>query len=470
MGRKSVLVASKNRLAAETIGECLGKEYRVDYTEDRDGCFEMFRHKRREYTFIDLDVLESGTKSGRRTNYKEQFQPFWHVFPSAPIIVLSEAAQIREAVAAVKAGASTYLTYPIDAHELEYVLGSLYDSQQMESELLHLRENVLREAPLDGARTESPAMMEVLRKVKTVAATRTTVLLTGETGTGKGVMARLIHSYSNRSDGPFVDVHCGAIPDTLLESEFFGHEKGAFTGAIRRKPGKFQIGDKGTVFLDEIGTLTPSAQIKMLQVLQEKRFARVGGEEMIEVDVRLVTATNLDLKKRCRENLFREDLYYRLNVFPIEMIPLRERSEDIPLLVDIFLNRLNREHNKNIHGVSSEVMDVLRRYDWPGNVRELENLIERAYILERDAILCPESFPGELFSFESLTPRKSNDAPPTLEDVRRSALDQVERRYLREVLLMNKGRIDQTAAMAGVTTRQLHNLMNKYGLRKEEFK
>ncbi len=467
---KSVLVATHDREAAREIRDRLQRGYRIDTASDYDSCLEMFRRKRYEFTFIDIVFLQADADNQGRFNYKDVLQPFWRAFPSAPLIILSTQAHLREAVAAVKAGAGTYLICPLDPHEIKYVVDSLVESQKVESELLHFRENLWREFPLEGAWTNSLLMKEVLSKIHSVASTKTTVLLTGETGSGKGVMAKLIHSYSNRKDKPFIAVHCGAIPDSLLESEFFGHEKGAFTGAVRRKPGKFQIADGGTLFLDEIGTITPAAQIKMLQVLQERSFARVGGEEVINVDIRLVAATNMDLKKLAQEGLFREDLYFRLNVFPIEIPPLRERSEDIPSLIGVFLEKLNRVNTKEIKGITPEVQDILLQYSWPGNIRELENLVERAYILSNGPLLSAEDFPGELFALETLTGDTGAQIRPTLEEVRRAALIQVERRYLREILSIHKGRIDQTAAQAGITTRQLRNLMTKYGLRKEEFK
>jgi DNA-binding NtrC family response regulator len=469
MGVRSILIASPEESAVRKIREYLAKQYRIDVVGNREACLEYFRRKRYEFTFIDIAFLKFANSSNRQ-HYKDALQPFWQAYPTAQIIVLSLPRDIREAVAAVKAGAATYLTYPADPHELEFVLKSLSDYQKIEAELFHLREDNLQIDAAEGVRTNSRIMKDVLNKLRSVAPTKTNVLLTGETGSGKGVLARLIHRYSNRSDGPFIAVHCGAIPDTLLESEFFGHEKGAFTGAVRRKLGKFQIADSGTLFLDEIGTISPAAQVKMLQVLQERSFSRVGGEETIEVDIRLIAATNMDLKKLCHDGLFREDLFFRINVFPIEVPPLRKRPEDIPLLVDIFLDRLNRSNTKEIRGVYPEVMETLMRYSWPGNIRELENLIERAFILETGPILTAESFPSELFSFEGLGEGMSANEPPTLEEVRRLAVQQVEKRYLREVLAIYKGRIDQTAGVAGVTTRQLHNLMTRYGLRKEEFK
>jgi transcriptional regulator with GAF, ATPase, and Fis domain len=314
-------------------------------------------------------------------------------------------------------------------------------------------------------------MQAVFEKIRSVAPTKSTVLLMGETGTGKGVMARLIHHHSNRQDSQFISVHCGAIPDTLLESELFGHEKGAFTGAVRRKLGKFEIAHGGTIFLDEIGTLTPSAQIKLLQVLQDGTFQRVGGESTIQVNVRVIAATNIDLKKMCDEGLFRKDLYYRLNVFPIEIPPLRERTEDIPHLARCFLTELNRYEPKEILDVHPRVMSAFSSYSWPGNIRELENLIERAYIMETSCELTSGSFPGEIFESETGgAPAAPEKALLTLADFRRREVELIERRYLWDLLEGHKGRIKQSAQAAGITTRQLNKLMTKYGIRKEKFK
>jgi DNA-binding NtrC family response regulator len=313
-------------------------------------------------------------------------------------------------------------------------------------------------------------MKIVFDKIRSVAPTKSTVMITGETGTGKGVMANLIHKHSNRSDAQFISVHCGAIPDTLLESELFGHEKGAFTGAVRRKLGKFEIAKGGTIFLDEIGTITPSAQIKLLQILQDGSFQRVGGEESLESNARVIAATNTDLKGMCEEGLFRKDLYYRLNVFPIEIPPLRERLDDIPHFVEVFLRKMNTFHLKDIRHVDPRVIEAFRGYSWPGNIRELENLIERAYILETSSQLTPAGFPSELFESRPAGGRASTDSDLTLAEARRAGVAEIERTYLRRLLARHHGRIKNSARVAGITTRQIHKLMKKYGIRKEEFK
>ena len=429
---------------------------------------ELFRRRRHEYSFIDLDFLSP--PGAEKPDYKRALAPFRQVFPTAPIIVLTPSQRIREAVEAVKAGADNYLTYPVDEHEARYVADSLKELSKIESELDHLRDSFWRGDLARFVRTNSPAMVEVLDKVRSVAPTRTTVLLTGETGTGKSLMAKVIHGHSNRAKGPFVAVHCGSIPDTLVESELFGHEKGAFTGALRRKLGKFQVADGGTIFLDEIGTMTPAVQVKLLEVLQEGNFSRVGGETTVQVDVRVVAASNVDLKTFSDNGQFRKDLFYRLNVFALELPPLRERLNDIPFLAQSFLDKLNRLHGKGVSRVTDEVIEALTRYHWPGNIREMENLFERAYILEKTDQLTRSGFPMDLFTMEFPASPDSLGRTLPLKEVRQRAVEETEQRYLREILSLNQGRIEKTAAAAGITTRQLHNLMHKYGLRKEDFR
>jgi DNA-binding NtrC family response regulator len=275
---------------------------------------------------------------------------------------------------------------------------------------------------------------------------------------------------STRAERQFISVHCGAIPDTLLESELFGHERGAFTGAERRKLGKFEIANGGTLFLDEIATITPAMQVKLLNVLQERSIQRVGGERSIEVDVRILAATNMDLAQLAADGRFRKDLLYRLNVFPIEVPALRNRREDIPMLVERFLDRLQRFYLKDISGVHPAVMEAFSTYSWPGNVRELENLLERAYILETTDQLGPGNFPQEMFGQASHMQDTPLPSTGTLADIRRHAVEEAERRYLHRQLEANHGRIGATAAAAGISPRQLHKLMAKYGLKKEDFR
>jgi DNA-binding NtrC family response regulator len=464
---KLVLVVSKNRNACDVIRGSMASEYRVEVISRKDICLEMFRKKRYEFLFIDVELLR---ESEPYNNYKAALQPFWHAYPTVQIIVMSSQEMIREAVNAVKAGAGDYLTHPIDPDEVKLVTESLYESVIMESELDYLRDRFWQQDSLEIVRTTSPLMKEVFNKVRSVAPTRSTVLLSGETGTGKGLLARLIYRHSNRKDGPFISVHCGAIPDTLLESELFGHEKGAFTGAVRRRLGKFEIAQEGTIFLDEIGTITPSAQIKLLEILQEGTFHRVGGETTIEANVRVIAATNTDLEKMCGEGKFRKDLYYRLNVFPIEVVPLKDRIGDIPHIAEVILKRLNKFHLKQIRDIHPDVIEAFKNYSWPGNVRELENLIERAYILETSSVLTAQGFPNEFFAPEALRTQFKTDTSLTLAEARREGLEEFERRYLEELLAQNKGGIKDSADAAAISTRQLHKLLTKYGIKKEAFK
>lgn len=464
---KHMLVISKEQETFSLVRSCFRAEYAVEKACNRDAALKTLRKKRCDFIFIDLEILrESVSDNG----YKAALQPFWYLYPSVEIIIMAHQEMIREAVMAVKAGASNYLTYPIDPDEVKYLTQIIYESVLIQSELDYLRGRFWQSDSLQIVQTKSPAMKEVFSKVRSVAPTKSTVLLIGETGTGKGVLANLIHRHSNRKDAQFISIHCGAIPDTLLESELFGHEKGSFTGAIRRKLGKFEIASEGTIFLDEIGTITPSAQIKLLQILQDGILYRVGGEEPVETNVRVIAATNADLKKMCDDGQFRKDLYYRLNVFPIEIPPLRERIDDIPFFANFFLKKLNQFNTKEIHDVHLRIMEAFKKYAWPGNIRELENLMERAYILETSSVLTPESFPKELFESESASAYLPVDTSMSLAAVRQRGVEDIERRYLKEVLSRNKGKINKSAEDAEISTRQFHNLLKKYGIRKEDFK
>ena len=464
---QSILVASQNQQAAKVIRASMGSEHRVEVVSNKEACLDVIRKKRCEFLFIDVEIL---CESGPACNYKTAMQPFWLAYPSIHIIAMSSQTMIREAVKAVKAGAGDYLTYPINAEEVLLVTESLHESVIMESERDYLRDKFWQTDSLDVVRTTSPLMQTAFQKVRSVAPTKSTVLLIGETGTGKGLLARLIHQHSNRKDGPFISVHCGAIPDTLLESELFGHEKGAFTGATRRKLGKFEIANGGTIFLDEAGTISPSAQIKLLEVLQDGTFHRVGGETTIEADVRIIAATNANLEEMCDEGKFRKDLYYRLNVFPIEIPALRERVSDIPYIMEVILEKLNKSHLREIHDVHPNVIEAFKLYAWPGNVRELENLMERAYVLEESSVLTAAGFPDDLFTQSALHLQLEPNLSMTLSEARRKGVEDMERRYLEAVLAQNMGKIKESAEAAGISTRQLHKLLTKYAIKKEDYK
>ena len=464
---RSILVISNEQKVCGSISSCFETGYKVSVALNADAALDTLKKRRYDLIFVDLEILRGSASSN---GYKAAMEPFWHLYPTIEIIVMCSQEMIREAVMAVKAGASDYLTYPISPDEVKHVTESLHEYLISQSELDYLRDQFWQSDSLEFVHTNSAVMKKAYEKIRSVAPTRSTVLLMGETGTGKGELAKLIHRHSTRRDAQLISVHCGAIPDTLLESELFGHEKGAFTGAVRRRLGKFEIATGGTIFLDEIGTVTPSAQIKLLQILQDQTFQRVGGEETLEANVRVITATNTDLKRMCEDAQFRKDLYYRLNVFPIEVPPLRDRPEDIPHLVEVFLKRMNKFSSKEIHDIHPHVLEAFRRYSWPGNIRELENLMERAYILETSSLLTPESFPGELFESQAPSASIAFDAQLTLTEVRHKGIEDIERRYLKEVLAKNQGKIKESASVAGVTTRQLHKLMKRYGIRKEEFR
>jgi transcriptional regulator with GAF, ATPase, and Fis domain len=323
------------------------------------------------------------------------------------------------------------------------------------------------------ALTKSPVMRDVYRKVQMVAPTRTTVLLTGETGTGKSYLAKLIHQYSSRASRQFVSVHCGALPESLIESELFGHEKGAFTGASRSRKGKFELADGGTIFLDEIGTITPTAQIKLLHILQEKAFERVGGERLIPCDVRIIAATNEDPALLCEQGKFRWDLFYRLNVFPVEVPPLRHRPEDILTLAGEFILAFRQDAGKTITGITPRATEALLHYSWPGNVRELENIVERACILEETDQIHAESLPLELLALRPEISASSSSGVDTLMPLhaaRAAAIEEFERRYLWTLLQACDGSIKKSADAAGITTRQLHKLMTRHRLDKKTFR
>ncbi len=463
---KPALVISKTEDALRQIDSCL-PGYAMYRSPDRENGLKMLQKRRIDLIFADLDLLRSEFP---KENYQNILQPFWRFSPSADIIIMTEPILIREAVMAVKAGAGDYLTYPLNSAEIKFVTEHLYRARKKDSELDYLRDQFWETESHEIVRTRSPLMKQVFDKLRSAAPTKTTVMLYGETGVGKGIMAGLVHRHSNRKNQPFISLHCGAIPDTLMESELFGHEKGAFTGAVKRKLGKFEIAQEGTLFLDEIGTVTPAAQIKLLQVLQDRTFQRVGGEEVIKADVRIIAASNTDLKTTSEAGSFRKDLYYRLNVFPVEIPPLRDRLNDIPLLVEYFLKRLNLYYAKSVHGIHPAVMEAFECYHWPGNIRELENLVERAYILESTRILTPDSFPAELFDQKDTPPQLLFDTGMTLAAVRQKGVESIERRYLEKVLTRHRGRIKESAGEAGISTRQMHKLLTKYRINKDSFK
>jgi DNA-binding NtrC family response regulator len=466
-----VLCASKNHQVAMRLANSLGKDVIMDKAHSGKSSLVALREGRPDICFLDIEFLIEYLPKDGLKDIDHALQSFWKAGGDVPLVILAQPEKLRLAVEAVKVGAADYLSYPLESLEIELVIQNLRERLSVQSELDYLRSNFWKAETQGLVQTRSPKMRKVYESIEAVASTKANVLINGDTGTGKSLLAKLIHLHSNRVDGAFVAVHCGSIPDTLVESELFGHEKGSFTGAERRKLGRFQVADGGTIFLDEVGTITPNAQIKLLQVLQESSFTRVGGEQDITVDVRMIAASNEDLQVKAGNGQFRRDLYYRLNVFPLELPNLRERSEDIPHLANHFLRKLNKKHGKGLKGIIPEVMLALQGYDWPGNIRELENLLERAYILEKGTRLSSAGFPAELMAMAiSDCAVEQNICDLDLTRVCKRAVDEVEHRYLYKLLDLHKGKVEPCAAQAGVTTRQLHNLLAKYSLKYKDFR
>lgn len=394
---------------------------------------------------------------------------FSSVNPFIQFIVLCIRSNIRQAIEAVKAGAVGYLLSPVKERDIHLLLPALNRSRSKDFELDYLRDRFWKTECLDIIRSKNAGMKKIFENIRSVAPTIATVLLLGETGTGKGTLARLIHWHSQRFEKPFISVHCGAIPDTLIESELFGHEKGSFTGAERKKPGRFEMAEGGTIFLDEIGTVSPSAQVKLLQVLQDGSFSRIGGDSILKADVRIIAATNSNLEDAVSKGIYRKDLFYRLNVFPIEIPPLKERLEDLECLVDVFLKKLNLKYGKNIQTVHPSVLEGFSHYEWPGNIRELENILERAYILENSTVITSNNLPIET-QIAAAQNMPEPDTGQTLAQARRHAINACEISYLTRLLEQTNGRINETAQKAGITARQLNRLLTRHRLNKKQFK
>ena len=462
-----ILIISANNDPVDTVRAAFTPETVIEQKTLIDRALHHPDKQCVDLIFIDMEPSGNARKGDggkdRITRLKDRY-------PGVPVIFMASKTHIAEAVRAVSGKNDNYIAYPLDPSEIRHVIDSIQEQAMVRSELDHLREEFWQSDAQEIIRTRNPAMKKVYEQIQSVAPTKTTVLIQGETGTGKGVLANLIHRHSHRDKGRFISVHCGAIPDTLLESELFGHEKGAFTGAIKRKLGKFEIAARGTIFLDEISTVTPSAQIKLLQVLQDGTFYRVGGEAVLKTDARFVAATNVNLKTLCDNGSFRNDLYYRLNVFPVEIPPLRERPEDIRLLADTFIKRLNLLLQRQITGIHPDVIAAMEAYDWPGNIRELENLMERAFILETGSKLTPERFPPELFRNSKKSAVLSIHTDLPLAEARHRAVTEFENQFIRRLLTKNNGRINKSAEDAGISTRQFHKIMLKHHIRKEDFK
>jgi len=389
--------------------------------------------------------------------------------PSTVVVIATAVRELRTAVEALKRGAYDYLTKPFDVDDILMLAQRALDKRALEREVLYLRSALAGGAPESGGVAGSfermvgrhPEMARIYQLITQIATTPITVLITGESGTGKELVARAIHARSERRGQPFVAVNVAAIPEALVESELFGHEKGAFTGAHAKKLGRFEMAHGGTVFLDEIGTLRLDLQAKLLRVLQEREIERLGGVRPVPVDARILAATNVNLKSAVRARAFREDLYYRLNVVPIHVPPLRERREDIPALVEHFVRKIARECNRDVRGVSAGALEVLTRYDWPGNVRELENVLHRAVVLARSPVIHLQDVPLDVAMPETGS-RLGEDTSPPL----REAMEQFERQYILRVLEGTGWNVSRAARRLGVHRNTVLTKLSGWGIQR----
>jgi len=393
-------------------------------------------------------------------NGLEFLQAVKHQNAARPVVVMTAFGSVETAVEAMKAGASDYVLKPFSLAEMRMVIHKELDVHNLREENRSLREALGKRYAHPNIVAQSPKMQEVLATLERVAPTNSTVLLGGETGVGKDLIARAIHQKSRRAAGPFIKINSTAIPENLLESELFGYEKGAFTGAAASKPGKFELADKGTLFLDEIGDVPPAIQVKLLRVLQEREFERLGGTRTVKVDVRLVAATNRDLRAALEDGTFREDLYYRLNVVPIDIAPLRERKEDIPGLVHLFISRFSAESDKSVEGITPDAMRVLVNYYWPGNVRELQNILERACALAKGTIL--EASDIHLDVRPARGAESANHFLPE-----GMTLEQWEDEMIQEALKRAGGNKSQAARLLGLSRNALRYRLSKIGIADE---
>lgn len=394
-------------------------------------------------------------------NGLEFLQAIKRINATLPVIVMTAYGTVETAVEAMKSGASDYVLKPFSLEEIKLIVHKELDIHQLREENRSLREALGQRYTFRNIIAMSSRMQEVLATVSRVAPSNSTVLLGGESGVGKDLIARALHEHSRRASGPFVKINCTAIPENLLESELFGYEKGAFTGAHASKPGKFEMADKGTIFLDEIGDVPPAIQVKLLGVLQERQFDRLGGTKTLKVDVRLVAATNRDLRVALEQGTFREDLYYRLNVVPINIPPLRERKEDIPYLVDYFIKRFAKESGKSIKGITSAGLSLLTSFHWPGNVRELENIIERTVALSSGEMIDAE----DIF-LDTSRPKATTGQVPFLPEG--TSLEQWEDEMIKEALRRTNGNKSQAARLLGLSRNALRYRLSKIGLSDEE--
>ena len=453
MKKLSILVVEDGRSQREMLRDFLRKEGHT-VGEAENGEQGVQRVREGHYDLLLLDYKMPGMDG------MQVLQAVKGINPEIDVVIITAYGTIETAVDAMKAGALDYIPKPIEFEELLLLVDRVSERRTLLKENEILREQLGEKGvTTDRIIYRSEKMSALINMAGRVAASRATVLLQGESGTGKELLARLIHQLSPRAARRIIAVNCGALHENLLESELFGHEKGAFTGATARRVGRFEEADGGTLFLDEIGELSPQVQVKLLRFLQEHEFQRLGGNQTLRTDVRVISATNRNLEQRVKEGAFREDLFYRLNVVLMSIPPLRERKEDIPILIDHFLKRYAEENGKEIAGLSSEAQDVLLKYDYPGNVRELENIIERAVVIAREAVISVEDLPFRDSMEEAASARKAE------EGFLRGSIEELERNLIVEAMEKAGDHQSRAAELLGISERMLRYKLKKYGLK-----
>lgn len=449
--RKTILVVDDDN-AHRTMLRTLVGGWGYDIVEANDGSTAIEKVQERPFDLILMDIRMLKVSGLQALERIKAFNP------AIPVTIMTAYSSVETAVEALKKGAYDYLTKPLDFDKLRLTIERAMEHTRLKEENRLLKESLGKHFDMQNIIGRSPAMISLLETVAHVAPSEATVMITGESGTGKELIAGVIHHNSPRKDGPFVKINCAAITETLLESELFGHEKGAFTGADRRKEGRFYQANQGSIFLDEVSEMPLTMQVKLLRVLQERELTRVGGEKVIPVDVRVIAATNKDLVDLKNRGLFREDLYYRLNVVSLEIPPLTKRRDDIPLLARHFLEIFVDKNKKEIKGFTPKAMDQLIRYDWPGNVRELMNAIERAVVLARTDYLDDQDF--------SILQPLLQQPVPVLSDFENIdiPLDEVEKAAILRMLGSVAGNKSEAARRLGITRKTLHKKLKKYGV------
>lgn len=438
--KAEILVVDDESIVRESLHDWLDSVgYKVVTAESGEEALRIIQKKKIKIMLADL--IMPGI------NGIELMKKAREIIPMISTVIITAHGTIQTAITAIREGAYDYVEKPFCPEKVELLIKNLMDHHDLIEENIYLRRKVEDRFRFEGIIAKSPKMLKIFELIKTIAPTTATVLIIGETGTGKEVIARAIHHQSQRRNKPFIATSCAALPESLLESELFGHEKGSFTGAVERKKGKFEAGDKGTLFLDEIGEINANTQVHLLRALEEKKITRVGGNEEIKVDVRFISATNKDLRDMVKQGNFREDLYYRLNVVKIELPPLKDRKEDILPLAEHFLKKYAEENDKNIKKFSPEVVKFMLNYSWPGNVRELENMIERGVILSKKNSITLDELPQDIIH-------------PT--PVEGKTIEAVERNHIIRVLEETKGNISQAAKILGIRRMTLYNKLKKY--------